>query len=274
MSLVTGSGIHPLALLRELWVYRGFILSSVHRELRARYMGSQFGLAWAIIHPFSLILLYTLVFSNLMRPTLAGHEAPIAYSVYLCSGLLTWTFFSELLGRSVSIFVSNANLLKKVNFPKLTLPLIAILSSLLHYLIIMTLFLAFLLLAGYFPGLVILAALPVVLILVAFTIGLGILAGTINVFYRDIEQLTALVLQFWFWFTPIVYVRSILPDWLSVLLGWNPILPIVSAMQDIFLEVRPPDWSTLLYPSVLAVLLLALGLLVYLRLGGEIVDEL
>ena len=264
----------PLTLLRELWAYRGFILASVQRELRARYLGSQFGLAWAVIHPFALILLYTLVFSNLMRPTLAGHDAPIAYSVYLCAGLLTWTVFSELLGRSVGIFVNNANLLKKVSFPKLTLPLIAILSSLLHYAIIMALFMAFLVLAGYFPGWVVFAAAPVILILVAFTVGLGLLAGTINVFYRDIEQYTALVLQFWFWFTPIVYVRSILPDWLSALLGWNPVLPMVAAMQSIFLDARAPDWSTLVYPLTLAGLLLVLGWLAYRRLGGEIVDEL
>ena len=264
----------PLTLLRELWAYRGFILASVQRELRARYLGSQFGLAWAVIHPFALILLYTLVFSNLMRPTLAGHDAPIAYSVYLCAGLLTWTVFSELLGRSVGIFVNNANLLKKVSFPKLTLPLIAILSSLLHYAIIMALFMAFLVLAGYFPGWVVFAAAPVILILVAFTVGLGLLAGTINVFYRDIEQFTALVLQFWFWFTPIVYVRSILPDWLSALLGWNPVLPMVAAMQSIFLDARAPDWSTLVYPLTLAGLLLVLGWLAYRRLGGEIVDEL
>ncbi|MGQ9660473.1 MAG: ABC transporter permease [Thermochromatium sp.] len=264
----------PLVLLRELWAYRGFILASVQRELRARYLGSQFGLAWAVIHPFALILLYTLVFSNLMRPTLAGHDAPLAYSVYLCAGLLTWTLFSELLGRSVGIFVTNANLLKKVSFPKLTLPLIAILSSLLHYAIIMALYLAFLVLTGYFPGWIVFAALPVILILVAFTVGLGLLAGTINVFYRDIEQFTALVLQFWFWFTPIVYVRSILPDWLSALLGWNPVLPIVAAMQSIFLDARAPDWSTLLYPLTLTGLLLVLGWLAYRRLGGEIVDEL
>ena len=264
----------PLTLLRELWAYRGFILASVQRELRARYLGSQFGLAWAVIHPFALILLYTLVFSNLMRPTLAGHDAPIAYSVYLCAGLLTWTVFSELLGRSVGIFVNNANLLKKVSFPKLTLPLIAILSSLLHYAIIMALFMIFLILAGYFPGWVVFAAVPVILILVAFTVGLGLLAGTINVFYRDIEQFTALVLQFWFWFTPIVYVRSILPDWLSALLGWNPVLPMVAAMQSIFLDARAPDWSTLVYPLTLAGLLLVLGWLAYRRLGGEIVDEL
>ncbi|NEX21825.1 ABC transporter permease [Thiorhodococcus mannitoliphagus] len=261
-------------MLRELWAYRGFVLASVHRELRARYMGSQFGLAWAVIHPFALILLYTLVFSNLMRPTLAGHDQPIAYSIYLCAGLLTWTFFSELLGRSVGIFVNNANLLKKVSFPKLTLPLISIFSSLLHYCIIMALFLTFLMLIAKFPGWVTLAALPVIIILVAFTIGLGILAGTINVFYRDIEQFTVLILQFWFWFTPIVYVRAILPEWLSDLLGWNPVLPIVAAMQAIFLDHRAPEWSTLLYPATLAMLLLGLGFLVYLRLAGEIVDEL
>lgn len=269
------TGANPLwALLRGLWAYRGFVLASVLQELRARYMGSQFGLAWAIIQPFSLILLYTLIFSKLMRPTLSGHDAPLAYSIYLCAGLLTWTFFSELLGRFIGIFVANANLLKKVNFPRLTLPLIAILSSLLHYAIIMTLYLSFLWATGLFPGPIAWAALPVVLILIAFTVGLGILAGTLNVFYRDIEQFTALILQFWFWFTPIVYAGSILPDWLATLLGFNPLLPIVTAMQRIFLDAAAPDWPTLLYPAFLAWLLLALGWRAYRRLAGEIVDEL
>jgi lipopolysaccharide transport system permease protein len=269
------SSLEPwLALLRELWLYRGFVVSSVHRELRSRYLGSQFGMAWAVIHPFSLILLYTVVFSKVMRPNLVGHTAPVAYSIYLCAGVLSWNLFSELLGRSVNIFVTNANLLKKVSFPKLTLPVIAILSSLLHFAIITALFLVFLLLADHFPGWILLAALPVVFILVAFSVGLGLLAGTVNVFYRDVEQLIVMIMQFWFWLTPVVYVRSVLPDWLSGLLGLNPVVPIVAAMHAIFLDARAPDWQSLLYPLILSGLLLALGLLAYRRLGGEIVDEL
>ena len=263
------------ASLQAIWAYRGFILGSVRRELQTRYAKSQLGLAWALIHPLALIVLYTLVFTNLMRPMLsAGHDSRFAYSVYLCAGLLTWMLFSELLNRSVGLFVGHANLLKKMNFPRLTLPVIVVLSSLLHYVIIMLLFLGFLLLTGGFPGLVVIAAAPVVGVLIAFAIGLGLLAGIINVFYRDIEQSTAMILQFWFWATPIVYLPDILPPWFAQLLAWNPIMPIVVAMQTIFLHQRLPEWSSLLYPAVLAGIFLVLSMRAYTRLSGEIVDEL
>ncbi|QIK39040.1 ABC transporter permease [Caldichromatium japonicum] len=264
----------PALLLRELWAYRGFIWASVQREWRARYLGSQFGLAWAIIHPFALILLYTLVFAKLMHPQLAGYPGPFAYSIYLCAGLLTWNLFSELLGRSVGIFVNNANLLKKLSFPKLSLPMIATLSSLLHYAITLGLFLGLLSIIGQFPGWVVLAVVPVLLVLILFTLGLGLLAGLIDVFYRDVEQLIALVLQFWFWLTPIVYVPAILPAGLQDLLALNPLQPLIFAMHAILLEHQLPNWLSLIYPACLALGLLALGLRVYQRLGPELVDEL
>lgn len=278
MSSQPQSGLSLLAvpglLIRELWAYRGFIWASVQREWRARYLGSQLGLGWAIIHPFALILLYTLVFARLMHPALVGHSGPFAYSIYLCAGLLTWNLFSELLGRSVGIFISNAALLKKLSFPKLSLPMIAVLSSLLHYAITLGLFLGFLLLIGQFPGWALLAAVPVVLTLIMLTLGLGLLAGLINVFYRDVEQLVTLVLQFWFWLTPIVYVQTILPDWLRALLALNPLQPIIQAMQSILLDGQLPNPLNLVYPVALALCLLALGLRVYQRLGPELVDEL
>ncbi len=261
-------------MLRDVWAFRGFILSSVKREFHSRYLGTQFGPFWAIIQPLALITLYTVVFAKMMRPALPGHDSPFAYSIYLCAGLLSWTLFSELLGRSVSIFVHHANLLKKVNVPKLSLPLIVVFSSLLHHAIVMGIFLGFLLLTGSFPGWAVVAAVPVIAILIAFAVGLGILCGTVNVFYRDVEQAVGLVMQFWFWLTPIVYVTKALPDFLAQLLQWNPLWPIVRALQGIFLENRLPQWSTLAYPALLSAALVYLGMVAFARLNGEIVDEL
>jgi lipopolysaccharide transport system permease protein len=139
-----------------------------------------------------------------MKPVLPGHDSRFAYSIYLCAGILTWQLFSELLNRSVGIFVHNANLLKQVNLPKLALPVIVALSGLSNFAVVLALFLAFLVTIGSFPGTVLLAAIPAVAIVVGFSLGLGVLLGTINVFYRDVEQTTSLVLDFWFWLTPIV----------------------------------------------------------------------
>jgi lipopolysaccharide transport system permease protein len=120
-----------IELLRGTWGFRDFILSSVKREFASRYLGTQLGMVWPILHPLSLILIYTLVFGEVMRARLAGHEASrFAYSIYLTAGFVSWMLFSDLLARSVGISVHNAGLLKKVSIHKLASPVIASISAL------------------------------------------------------------------------------------------------------------------------------------------------
>ena len=162
-------------------LHRRFVLGSVTQEVRARYAGSLLGALWAILQPLTLIIIYSVIFSRVMSPGLPGYEQPFAYTVFLCSGLLLWIFFVELLTRSVGIFVQNGGLLKKVNFPRLSLPIIALLAALLNYGIIMMLFFILLVVADFTPGIVSVGALPVILIMAAFAVGLGLLGATINV---------------------------------------------------------------------------------------------
>ena len=256
-------------LLRQAWRFRDFT-----RDFVARYRGTQLGILWPIAHPLSLILIYTLIFSELMRPSLPGHESRFAYSIYLTAGIITWGLFSEVLSRSVGVFVQNANLMKKVSIPKITFPIIATLSALLNFGIALVLFLAFLAISGNFPGFALLAMIPVIGIAILFAMALGTFLATANVFYRDIEQSIALVLQFWFWLTPIVYPSATLPEQLRSVLEWNPMWPVVRAMHGIFVENRFPDWATLAYPLLLAMGLVVLARTAFLRLSNELVDEL
>lgn len=261
-------------MLRECWEFRGFILASVKRDFVSRYLGAKLGFFWAVAQPLAMILIYTLVFAQIMKPALPGHESQFAYSIYLCAGIVTWQLFSDLFNRSVGIFVHNAGLLKKVNIPKLALPIIVALSGLSNFAVILVLFLAFLAAIGAFPTGSILAIIPVLLLVVAFALGLGVFLGTINVFYRDVEQGVSMLLQFWFWLTPIVYPGRTLPGGLSSILSWNPMTAIVGFAQTIFLEDRVPDWSMLVYPTVVALIFVVLGLVAFRKLSGEIVDEL
>jgi lipopolysaccharide transport system permease protein len=261
-------------MLRECWDFRGFILASVKREFVSRYLGTQLGFFWAIAQPLAMIVIYTVVFSGIMKPALAGYDSAFAYSIYLCAGIVVWQLFSDLLNRSVGVFVRNAGLLKKVNLPKLALPVVVAISGLANFAILLALFLAFLLSVGAFPSAAVLALVPVVVLVVGFAIGLGVLLGTINVFYRDVEQTTTMVLQFWFWLTPIVYPGRTLPPILADLLAWNPLWPIVRFTQTIFLEDHVPAWSTLAYPALAAGMLLVLAMYAFRKLSGEIVDEL
>jgi lipopolysaccharide transport system permease protein len=261
-------------LIRQCWQFRGFILASVKRDFVSRYLGTHLGFFWAVAQPLAMILIYTLVLAEIMKPSLAGHSGPFAYSIYLCAGIIVWQLFSDLLNRSVSIFVHNAGLLKKASLPKVAFPVVVALSALANFAVIFALFCAFLAIIGQLPGAALAGVVPLVVLVVAFALGLGLLLGTINVFYRDIEQSTAMLLQFWFWLTPIVYPGRALPGFAGDLLVWNPLWPIVQFAQTIFLEHRLLPWSVLAYPAVVTTALLLLGLVVFRRLSGEIVDEL
>lgn len=260
--------------LTRTWGVREYIVASVRRDFVARYLGTQLGFFWAIAQPVAMITIFTLVFAQIMRPALPGHDSRWAYSIYLFAGISTWQLFSEITNRSVGVFVHNANLLKKVSLPKFALPVIVALSCLVNFSVLIAVFIGFLLLTGTFPGAVSLAIVPAVVVLVGLAMGLGVLLGVVNVFYRDVEQATGLVLGFWFWLTPIVYPARTVPDWLASILEWNPLWPLVRFIQTVFLDGRPGDWQTLLYPAAVACALVALGLRAFLKLGGEIVDEL
>lgn len=263
-----------MSLLRALWAYRGFILGSVRREFEARYRNSLLGVFWLVLNPLATISVYTLVFSQIMRPRLAGVEGAYAYSIYLCAGVLTWGYFTEVVSRAQNVFIDNANLLKKLSFPRLCLPAIVVLSAALNFVILVLLFLGFLLLAGHFPGGVVLAALPVLLLQTVFSIGLGVTLGVFNVFFRDVGQFFSIALGFWYWLTPIVYPVEILPPGIARWLALNPMTPVIQAYQRIFVSGLPPQWETLAPVAGLALLLSVLGLVLFRRHAGDMVDEL
>ncbi|PPV34368.1 ABC transporter permease [Ectopseudomonas oleovorans] len=263
-----------LATARLLWAYRDFILGSAKREFQAKYRNSLLGATWTIIQPLAMITIYTVIFSKLMHARLPGSNSTFAYSIYLCAGVITWGFFAEITSRSQAIFIENANLLKKINFPRLCLPLTLILSASLNFAIIFSLFVIFLLITNQFPGWVFLAVLPVLAVQALFATGLGMTLGVLNVFFRDIGQLFSVILQFWFWLTPIIYPVDILPGSLQQLMQFNPMAAVIGAYQRILVSGLWPDWSTLWLPLALGLALSWWGLKLFRQNAGELVDEL
>lgn len=261
-------------MISQIIAYRGFIYESIKREFLTRYMNSMLGSAWAIINPLAMILVYTLVFSSIMQARLPGIESRFAYSIYLCAGILAWGLFAEIVSRCSTAFIENANLIKKISFPRICLPLIVVLSALINFAIIFSLFVLFLVITGSFPGWAILAFFPVLLVQTLFSVGLGVTLGVLNVFFRDVGQLLGVVIQFWFWLTPIVYLKTMLPEQVRHLIRFNPMASVVEAYQGIFLLGQPPNIVSLLPTAVLALLLCLLGIKLYKRCAGEMVDEL
>lgn len=266
--------MNPLALLRNLAHYRGFIGGSVRREFQSKYRNSILGAAWTVLSPLAMIVVYTVVFAQVMHSRLPGSDSTFAYSIYLCAGVLSWGLFAEITGRAQTMFLEHAGLIKKISFPRICLPVIVVLNAGVNFAIIFGLFTGFLLLSGNFPGWPYLALAPVLAILVAFAIGLGLILGVLNVFFRDVAQFFTIALQFWFWFTPVVYPASVLPPAARAWLGWNPMAPLIMACQDILVNGQWPHWRALLPVAALAALLCLAALQLFRRRAGEMVDEL
>lgn len=264
-------------LFKEALGYRGFVQGSILRQVQSQYQGSMLGAAWIFLGPVALLLVHTVVFSSVFRSRLPGVDSPLAYSVYLCAGLLPWLFFSDAVTRITGSFVGNAGLLKKARFPRVCLPLIALGVSGFNFVVIFALFVVFLVLSGHFPGWVLVAALPALVVQTALAFGFGIFLGVVNVFYRDVGQLVGVVFQFLFWLTPIVYPRSILPEWVRGLIGLNPLAVIVEHYQTVVLQAALPSpdaFARLGWVALLAALGLYLGLRIHRDLGAEMTDEL
>jgi lipopolysaccharide transport system permease protein len=263
-----------LSIVKSLWAYRGFILGSVKREFQSKYRNSLLGAAWTVINPLAMIFIYTVIFSQVMKARLPGVDSTFAYSIYLCAGVLTWGLFAEIVGRAQNMFLEHANLIKKLSFPRLCLPVTVVVNALLNFSIVFGLFIVFLAVSGNFPGWSFIALIPLLIILVLFAIGLGISLGVLNVFFRDVGQFFGIFLQFWFWLTPIVYAANTLPEFVRSWLALNPMSSLMAGFQAVLVSGQWPQWQTLWPTSLLALLLCALGFRLFRKHSGEMVDEL
>src|SRR5690606_32287585 len=220
-------------LLISLWRYRGFVISSIRNEFATRFARSRLGGLWMIIHPLAQVAIYALILSNILAARLPGIDNKYAYALYLMAGILAWSLFAEIVGRCVSLFIEQGNLMKKMLFPRITLPAIVVGSSLLNNLLLLAAILGVFALFGHAPTLQMLWLIPLTLSVTALAVGVGLILGVLNVFVRDVGQIVPIVLQVLFWFTPIVYPINIVPEGIKGTIDFNPMYPIVSAYHNV-----------------------------------------
>lgn len=264
------------AIMHSLLQYRHFILSSIRNELVAKFVRSKLGGLWMIINPLSQVAIYALILSNVLAAKLPGIESTYAYAIYLMAGLLAWTMFSEIVSRCLNLFIENGNLMKKMSFPKITLPTIVLGSCLLNNLLLFIAMLGLFALLGHGFTSALLWLIPLTLLLATLALSFGLILGIFNVFLRDIGQVIPIVLQVWFWFTPIVYPVSIIPEkYHSLLMSLNPIFPITNAYQQIIVYGKAPSLDSGLLPiAMITFVLLGLSLFLFRRATEEMVDVL
>ncbi|NOX73042.1 MAG: ABC transporter permease [Alphaproteobacteria bacterium] len=261
-------------MLDAIWRYRHFILASISGELKGRYVRSRLGLLWTILQPLSQALIFALILSEVLGARLAGVDNKAAYAIYLMSGLAAWGLFSEIVNRCLTIFIEYSGPLKKIAFPRICLPIIvwggAIITHVLLLFAVAFVFLFF----GHYPGVAWIVIPLGILLISMFAFGLGLILGIFNVFSRDVGQVLSIVMQIWFWLTPIVYPLEIVPAQLRWFVDLNPMVALVGIYQNALLYNRWPDPASLIVPVAAAVFLFALAFFIFRRASTEIVDAL
>lgn len=259
---------------QALWHYRSYIQGSVGRDFSLRYKGSVLGAALVFLVPAFQIGLYLLVFGNLLKGRLPGNPTIYGYSVYLCSGILLWNFFTELLQRSQTLYLENANLLKKAAFPRSALSVINFISTSINLFLALGILFVFLSFSGLWPGSSVFGLIPVWLALGAMALSIGLCIAVLQVFFRDFGALTGIGLQALFWGTPIVYPMEILPGWLTPWMLLNPLLAPVATAQALLLGTQlpaPQVWISSLLVCALATLF---ALHLHRRHQADLMDNL
>ena len=260
--------------MQTLLTHSPYIFGNAARELRYRYAGSIAGAAWYLLHPLGLILIYTLVFSKLMRVRVPNLDNAQGFAIYLCSGLLPWIGFSEGLLRAADSFIINSSYLKKLPIPEEVFVAKETVTALFNQILSLSLLLPLCLLLGHHPSPAWLLLPGVLLLFSLFGFGLGLMLAALTPFFRDLSQGLAIFLQLWFWGSPIVYTEDILPPAAARLLDLNPASWYIRAFHEIIVGRQAPNLQTWLIMISTAAFSLLLGTLVLKRLKGEIRDLL
>lgn len=261
-------------MLRNLWAYRHLVTSLVRRDFELRSARSLWGHAWLVIQPAIQVAIYMVIFAEVLRAKLPGAQDPMAYALHVTAGLVSWNYMAEIVQRSQSLFLDHANLLKTIQFPRSTLPVVVLFSATINFALIGSVFVIALVISGHWPGWLMVAALPLLVVQALLAIALGVLTGTVNVFFRDVGQAVTVALQFWFWLTPIVYPLAILPERLQNALAWNPMLHVVGGYQRIVVEGIPPTWTPVGAVAATGLVLGVLAWWTFRTLSPDLVDEL
>ncbi|WNJ96500.1 ABC transporter permease [Vibrio ruber] len=262
------------SIFKSLWTYRFFIFSSIKNDFKSRFSRSKFGGVWIVLHPLAMVLIYALILSQVMTAKMPGIVSDYAYPIYILSGIVCWNLFSEILGRSLNIFIENSDLIKKISFPKMTLPAIMVGTALVNFIILVVVMYIVFFILGHSPINNIIWLPVLVIITLSLAMGIGLFFGIINIFIRDVGQLINIILQFWFWLTPIVYTINIVPEKYKWIIMLNPLSSLTIGYHDVLVYDKSPDFTTLSYPIILAFVMLALSALIFKKANEEMADVL
>jgi lipopolysaccharide transport system permease protein len=257
---------------RDSIVNLSLIIELAKRDFTERYSGSALGFTWSFIYPLINILIYMIIFGSLMGARLPGMSSVWGYGVYLIAGLVPWMAFANTVTRSSTVFLDKKNIIAKIHIDLPTLPLFIVISESVTFVVTLAIFLVILIITGISLSWYLILIPLIYLIQQVFAYALGFFLAMFVVFLRDLKEAVAIGFQIWFWFTPIVYVFSILPPLAQQVLMWNPMLPVVSAYHDIFVFQRMPSFFYLAIVLIGSLVLIIVDYVIFKKLEKDIRD--
>lgn len=258
-----------MTILKELYAYREMIASLVRKDLRGRYKGSVLGFLWTFINPLCQLLIYTLVFSVILR---AGIDK---FYLFLFVALVPWLFFSSSITGGAMAIVSQQDMVKKIYFPRQVLPIAYVTSCFVNMLFCFIIIFFVLILSGVGVNFKALLCLPIIMIIeYILALGIALLTSAFTVYFRDLEHILGLITMAWMYLTPVMYSVDMVPKEFISIFNLNPMTPIIVAYRDILYYKQVPHISTLLQAIIIGLFILIIGNIIFQKLQKGFVEEL
>jgi lipopolysaccharide transport system permease protein len=253
---------------RDLWDYRELLYFLTWRDIKVRYKQTALGVAWVVLQPLFLMLVFTLFFGRLVGVPSDG----IPYSIFTYTALLPWQLFSRALNEASVSLVANERIITKIYFPRVLVPVSAVLSSLVDFTIGLAALVGFMLLYGIQPGFAILALPLFVLLAVMAALGVSLWLAALNVVYRDVRYMLPFLTQIWMFATPIIYPVSVVPEAWRTLYSLNPMAGVVEGFRWSLLGSTGPSELILALSVAIVLLIFGAGILYFWRFEQTLAD--
>ncbi len=256
------------SVFKNLYHYRELLKTNIKKEVRGKYKNSFLGVLWSFLNPLLQIVVYAIVFQLILKNPQEN------YAIFICCGLIPWTFFSSTVSRTAFTMVENGNILKKVYFPREILPISIVSSETVNFLISTTIILGFVILGGVGISKYIIFYPLVLLTQYLLLIAISFIVSSISVYIRDLQHLIGVALQLLFYAAPIVYSPDVIPQEYKWILTLNPMAYIINGYRDIFYYQKMPDIASLLVLIAISVGLCVIGYMIFNKLQKGFAEEL
>jgi lipopolysaccharide transport system permease protein len=254
--------------LHELWEYRELLYFLIWRDIKVRYKQTALGATWAIIQPFFTMVVFSLFFGRLAKVPSDG----IPYPIFSFAALVPWTFFANGLTQSSNSLVGSANLITKVYFPRLTIPIASVLSGIVDFVLAFIVLVGMMLYYGMMPTLNVLWLPLFLLLALVASLGVGLWLSALNVEYRDVRYVVPFITQFWLFVTPIAYPSSLLHEPWRSLYGLNPMVGVVEGFRWALLRTNTAPGPIIAVSSLAALVILVTGAFYFRRMEKTFAD--